>query len=67
VGVPEAKVRHVVVLAIFLIFFLELVAIANGMNGTCMRLTIASIAALAGVGGGWGLEKVVIRRQSKGD
>jgi len=57
----------VVVLAIFLIFFLELVAIANGMNGTCMRLTIASIAALAGVGGGWGLEKVVIRRKSKGD
>jgi len=58
----ELKILHIILIAILLVTLLEIIAISQGLNGTCMRTAVTTIGALAGVGGGWGLRALISKK-----
>lgn len=58
----ELKILHIILIAILLVTLLEIIAILQGLNGTCMRTAVTTIGALAGVGGGWGLRSLISKK-----
>lgn len=54
----KPDVVRVILIAIILVFILELAAMAKGWNGQCLRASVAAIATMCGFLGGWGLKRM---------